>query len=371
MFLSSMYAAFGVVLASTAIFAQMSPQLGGSLKASDQFTSNNRILVSGKVLADDGAALPTEIVIERICGDRVSIEAYADARGEFQFTESVDSTGDLTAESIQSMGSDSRTLPLDWNECELRATAIGYTSSRFSFAGKVAGSAQINIGALFIHRSAPDRTSAGQVVTALDLAVPAKARKEFNKGEDSIRKSDWKSAEHSFQKSIAQDSQFAAAWAELARVQQKLGDSDGAIQSFQKALELDPRMLVAYVGLCDIAIQERQWKNLEDSTDRILAINSDAFPQFWFLNAVAKYNLGLVGPAETSVLRGMRLDTQHRFPKMEHLFGVILGVKRQYAQAADHLKNYLRLDPKAPDASAVAVQLSKFQQLAAATTDGK
>jgi tetratricopeptide (TPR) repeat protein len=223
---------------------------------------------------------------------------------------------------------------------------------------------------LFIHHVAEGSTD-DDTTTVADLGVPEKAKKDFAKGENSVQKSDWKTAEENFHKALDRYPRFSAAWAELARAQQHLGESDAARESFQKALDLNPRMLAAYMGLSDIALQSRRWKDLQDSTDRLLAINSNAFPQFWLLNAVAKYNLGLVDLAETSVLRGLRLDTKHRYPKMEHLFGVILGVKRQYAQAADHLRAYLRLSPKAPDAAAVEVELYKFQQLAQTPIGGK
>ena len=371
MFLSLTRVLVGVVLAATAVFAQMSSQLAANGTMPDPSSTNNRVLVSGRVVAEDGSVLPADLAIERVCGDLVTVEGYPDSRGEFQFQEVANSSRDIASGTAQPTGNDGRMFPVDWNGCDLRARAVGYSSSSFSFAGKVEGFSQVNAGALFIHRLAANNSISGQSISALDLAAPEKAKKDFSKGEDSIRKADWKEAQRCFHKALDRHPRFAAAWAELARAQQQLGDSDSAQQSFHKALELDPRMLVAYAGLSEIAVQNRRWKDLEDSTSHILAINSDAYPQFWFLNAVAKYNLGLVDPAETSVLRGMRLDTQHRFPKMEHLFGMILGVKRQYAEAADHLKNYLRLDPKAPDASAVAAQLDRFQQLAGPTVAGK
>ena len=253
-----------------------------------------------------------------------------------------------------------------WNNCELRASAPGYLSSRYLLAGKVAGSAQINVGNLIIHRLDDRGTDRGKTISAADLAAPDKAKRDFGKGEAYLRKSDWKHAVQSFRKALDRDPSFSRAWAELARSQQE-SDVNGAQESFQKALAINPHLVQAYAGLSDIALRNRQWKDLEASTDRLLATNAEGFPQFWMLNAVAKYNLGEVDRAEASVLRGLRLDTQHRYPNptMEHLFGVILGVKHQYAQAADHLKNYLRLDPRAPDATAVQTQLYRFEQLAA------
>ena len=61
----------------------------------------------------------------------------------------------------------------------------------------------------------------------------------------------------------------------------------------------------------------------------------------------------------------MRLDGQHRFPKMEYLLGLIKAVKHDYRAAAEHIGNYLRLSPNASDAPAIQKQLADFQKLAA------
>jgi tetratricopeptide (TPR) repeat protein len=355
---------FIVAIVATASLAQMPPQLGGKTGAIDPFPSHHNVFITGKVLTDDGTVSPTNVQIEKVCGDEANPQTYADSRGEFQFQLTANPDPDMVADTVQSSGLASDMSVADWNNCELRATAVGFTSGKVSLAGKIAGASVINVGTLFIHHVARSSDDSGSTTTVADLAVPEKAKKDFVKGENSVQKSDWKAAQQNFRKALDRYPRFSAAWAELARTQQQLGDNDAARESFQKALEVNPRLLAAYMGLSGIALQNRRWKDLQDSTDRLLAIDSNAFPQIWLLNAVAKYNLGLVDPAETSILRGLRLDTQHRYPKMEHLFGVILGVKRQYAQAVDHLKAYLRLSPKAPDAAAVQVELYKFQQLA-------
>src|SRR5581483_1632772 len=108
---------------------------------------------------------------------------------------------------------------------------------------------------------------------------PEKARKDFGKGEDCALKGDWTSALRSFRRALDRYPQFAAAWVGLAGAQLQLGDRGSAEQSFQKALALDSRLLAAYAGLSEIAVQDRRWRDLETSTDRLLAINSESFPQ--------------------------------------------------------------------------------------------
>ena|SRR5581483_2699694 len=357
----SLKCSFLVGIFATVSLAQMPPKFVGS----DPFPPHENILISGKVSTDDGTVVPSNVVIERVCGDQVDAQTYTDTEGGFEIQLTRNLSPDMIAGSVQSPAQGTEMPPLDLNNCELRASVVGFSSTKVSLAGKIAGAVSlINVGTLFIHHVG---LAEGDTTTVADLGVPGKAKKDFVKGENSLHKSEWKAAQEDFRKALDRYPHFPAAWAELARSQQHLGDNDAARESFQKAVDLNPRFLPAYMGLCDIALQNRRWKDLQESTERLLAVDSNAFPQFWLLNAVAKYNQGMIDLAETSVLRGLRLDPQHRYPKMEHLFGVILGVKRQYAQAADHLRAYLRLSPRAPDAAAVEVQLNKFQQLAQAS----
>ena len=64
--------------------------------------------------------------------------------------------------------------------------------------------------------------------------------------------------------------------------------------------------------------------------------------------------------AEKSVREGMKLDEEHRTPKMEYLLAVILVGKHELAEAAEHLRAYLQLAPKADDADAARRQLAQI-----------
>jgi tetratricopeptide (TPR) repeat protein len=350
-----------VLLSAVAALGQLSPELTNNPAYTE---AQSTVFITGKVLADDGSLITGDIALQTICGDQVFAEGYADRQGDFQFQMNGATTAQASPSAMQALGSGAQVSPSELSNCELRANIPGFISSKFSFAGKVPLS-QINVGTIYVHRVRQDvMQNTSQTIALSDLAAPPKAKKDFNKGEDFVQKKDWKSAQQAFQKALDRYPRFAIAWSELARTQRELGDLQGAQQSLYRAVEVDPRFLPAYAGLSDIALQSREWKNLQYSTDRLLSINSETFPQFWLLNAVACYNLGFMDQAETAVLHGLRLDQQHRYPKMEHLFGMILGIKHQYAAAATHLQNYLRLEPSAPDASAVQVQLNRFQQLA-------
>src|SRR5215469_4577376 len=83
------------------------------------------------------------------------------------------------------------------------------------------------------------------------------------------------------------------------------------------------------------------------------------------LTSAANFNLGNVAQAETSVTRGLRLDPNHRLPRLEYLYGMILARRGDYKAAVEHMQTYLRLSPNASDAADAQNKLAQLQKLAA------
>ena len=222
----------------------------------------------------------------------------------------------------------------------------------------------IRVGTIILHpisRPVDDRST----VSVTSLAAPAEAKKEFAKGEEQERKGKWSAACEYFKKAIQVYPRFALAWLELGRTQVKQNDLTGAQRSFHEATEQDPHLVDGYVQTATLAAQQKQWKDLRDSTEHLVELSPDATPNFWFLNSAANYNLGNVAEAETSATRGLRLDTNHRVPQLEYLYGMILARRGNYKAAVEHLRTYLRLSPNASDAADVQNKLAQLQKLAA------
>lgn len=68
------------------------------------------------------------------------------------------------------------------------------------------------------------------------------------------------------------------------------------------------------------------------------------------------------------MLQGLKVDEAHRLPRLEYLLAVILAEKRNYTAAAEHMRTYLRLDPKAADVAEVQKRLADLdKELASAS----
>src|SRR5581483_6353270 len=189
----------------------------------------------------------------------------------------------------------------------------------------------------------------GFTVSAADAAVPDKAKKELEKGQKEARKGKIAAALQMFQNLASHYPKFALAWIELGRLQAQQSDPSSARNSFREALSVDQKLVAPYVELSQLALRDGRWQELTETTGRLLEIAPSSYPQFWFFNAVGNYNLHDFERAEKSLLRGLALDQQHHFPKMEYLMGLVLETKHDYNGAAERFANYLKFAPAAED----------------------
>jgi tetratricopeptide (TPR) repeat protein len=153
----------------------------------------------------------------------------------------------------------------------------------------------------------------------------------------------------------------------LGRAQAKQNNFVEAQQSFQQATTQDSRLLAAYSESAKLALQQQQWKELAVSTERLLQLSPNASADAWFLNSAANFNLGDAQRAENSAVRGLNVDGTHQVPQLEYLYAIILANRGAYSSAIQHLQSYLRLSPKATDASTASARLEELQKLVDST----
>ncbi|MCX7605126.1 MAG: hypothetical protein N2036_13695, partial [Bryobacteraceae bacterium] len=81
--------------------------------------------------------------------------------------------------------------------------------------------------------------------------------------------------------------------------------------------------------------------------------------------SAANYNLGRRDVAEKSAREALRLDPDHKNPRLLSLMGYILADKGDYAGALDHMKGYLSFAPNASDAETVKKQIAELERIVA------
>ena len=90
-----------------------------------------------------------------------------------------------------------------------------------------------------------------------------------------------------------------------------------------------------------IYAQKSDWPELNKITSRIIQLNSVQFPQAYYLNAAANFNLKDFANAEKSAREAIRLDPAHRYPRSEYLLALVLAFRNENAESAQYLRSYV------------------------------
>jgi tetratricopeptide (TPR) repeat protein len=335
------------------------------------------------------------VTIERVCNGSSKAQAYTDQKGHFSFQlgqttgilqdASEDSTGMIygrntsygnspipganpnpsasTSAGVQTAGSATWRLA----NCQLRGVLAGFRSDTVDLTGRRPLD-DPDVGTLILHRLG---NVAGSVISVTTLEAPKNAQRAYEKGRHALDKGEAVDAIEHFQKAVDLFPRFAAAWFALGRMQENIHNVPEARKSYQAALTADPKFLNPYMPLASMAADERDWQQVAGITDRLLKLDPVDFVAAWFYNAAANFNLGHMDEAERSARTGQKLDTGHRYPKLEAVLGSVLVRRRDWAGAAEHLRSYLAVAPDDPDNSRLRRELARAEALAGPNQEAK
>ena len=340
----------------TALHGQLPDPLG--MPGSHQITDSTMYAFSGKVQFEGGADAPKDTVVALECGSVERGMTHTDSRGRFML---------VIDETRQQRGFGG----LDWNpaesslgNCNLRVSATGFKSEERNLAGEHP-SGVAPVGTIVMHPLT--RGDESFTVNAASLAAPDKAKKQFQKGQEQAKKGKWAAAGDYFRKAVQVYPRYALAWLELGRAQMQQNNFMEAQDSFQKAAAQDSRLLPAYLELARVQARAKEWKALAATTAKLVELAPESSAMLWFFDSVANYNVHDFTRAESSATRGLRLDSAHKVPQLEYLYGLILATRQNYDGAVQHIQSYIQLAPHAEDAQAAREKLAELQQQATKT----
>jgi tetratricopeptide (TPR) repeat protein len=341
---------------------------------SDQMQRN--VYLEGKVMLEDGSPPPDSVVIERVCNGRGRPEGYTNSKGQFSFqlgqnlaamadasvsNPGIFGNGRTGSQSNNGMPSSSRggiSGDRDLMGCELRASLPGFTSSSVNLSGHRALD-NPDVGTIILHRLAKVD---GFTFSATSAYAPKDAKKAFEKGTDAMKKHKTEEAEKSFTKAVETYPKYAVAWYQLGLIYEGQKKNDEAHKAFESSLQADAKYVNPYAELTRMSAKDQDWKQTVEYSDKLIKLNPYLSPEVYFYNAVANYNLKNLDAAEESGKAALKMDTEHRSPRINQLMGVILAQKGNLPGAADNLKTYLRLAPDSADAPLVQKQLAEIEQ---------
>jgi tetratricopeptide (TPR) repeat protein len=275
---------------------------------------SGRVVVAGVV-----PPKPASVMVD--CGWR-SWAGYSDKRGEF----------------IAPLG-----RPNDGSvKCLIEATISGFTRGVVLLTDVPASDVIVTLYPLAKHDES--------TVSYLDLAAPLRARKQFEKAVRDVQARRWSNAETSLRKAIAAYPAYALAWNELGFVLENSGNLADASNAYSRAVSIDGRLFSAYARWAVIEAGKEQWDQVAATTDTAIKQNPFEWPNLFFYNAVANFNLGRLNEAEQSARRAIAVDTWKHLPRAHYILGRILAAKGDYHGAVEQMRKYLDLLPEAADA---------------------
>jgi len=214
----------------------------------------------------------------------------------------------------------------------------------------------------------PDTTTTGSgqaTISAAQLAVPDKARSEFQKAEDSLRKGKLNDAARCLEKALTLWPRFAEALTLRAVVEHTQNSSDLAEADAQKAIEYDPNYGKAYAVLGSIYTDSKRWDDAFRALDHGIAVAPDYWPNYYEMS-------------KALLLRGDFARTLHEADKASSLVHgeyaplhlvkgyAYIGLKNASA-ARTELEAYIKLETDPTLVSRVKQQLARLSASAADT----
>lgn len=324
------------------------------------------IFLSGSVAVDDGSPLPGPVNIQSICSSQQRTVAHTSSNGDFAF-QWADRNSAIFSDASDNVHSTSFGPPSTANtggrvvdpltDCDLRAEYPGYTSSRISLFNHSSLDSAFDVGIILLHRVTGDE---GTIVSMLSLKAPKDAKKNFDKGMDQIKAKKPTDAIASFQKAVATYPQYADAWLSMGRAEYAMGQKDEARADFQKAMDLDVKLVGPWQELGYMASDQSKWEEAAKYLAQALRLDPMNSPMTWYFSAMANYNLGKYDIAEKNIRSEMKLDHGAN-PRAQFLLGLTLLAKKDVAGGTDALKAYIAASPNGQDVELAKKQLSRLE----------
>jgi Tfp pilus assembly protein PilF len=347
------------------------------IDSTDQFV----LFLRGRVATNDSTPIPNDMVVERVCNNKVRQQAYAASRGDFsmQLGSTTDAFLDATAEPTWQTGVAGKDSTMgiprrELNNCEIRARAPGFRDGVINLDGLDTAESNIDVGVIVVVRSIKTK---GATLSATPYMAPKEARKAYENGLAAEKKSNLPGARKYFEAAVAIYPNYASAWYQLGHILQAQNEKDSARSAFTQATTIDKRFLPPYLSLATMAYEDQDWNTLLALTDHILALDplnqtaatgvivdldtvncADAY----FYNAAANYHLKKFGAAEKSALKAERIALPANFPEVHLLLAAIYVQKNDSSSAISELKNYLELAPHATNAGQVRAKLAELEK---------
>jgi len=196
-------------------------------------------------------------------------------------------------------------------------------------------------------------------VSAADLNIPQKARKEFDKANESIARQDWNRAKEELAKAIEIYPQYADAYNNLGVVYARLDDTTHEREALQKAVSLNDHLASAFVNLGKMDIKAHNFPEAEVQLGKAANLDGND-PQTLMLLA----NVELMNRHFDAAIDHCK--KVHSLPHdqqtlVHYIAARALEHENRFPEAVAEFHTFLQEEPQGPRADAVRKELSPLE----------
>jgi tetratricopeptide (TPR) repeat protein len=186
------------------------------------------------------------------------------------------------------------------------------------------------------------------MVSILRLRIPDAARKEFEKGSKAMEQQRWSESRKHFQTAIDLYSDYDLAYNGFGVASSEMHDLPAARQAFQKAIKLNDKFAGAQRNLARIMLSEHNYEEAASLLNRSLTVEST---NAWALTNAAYAELQLHRFKEAAEHALQVHGLPHQGLANAHVIAAYaLDALGRQKEAVAHWKQYLKEDPKGPNA---------------------
>jgi tetratricopeptide (TPR) repeat protein len=195
-------------------------------------------------------------------------------------------------------------------------------------------------------------------VSAQDLKIPPRAKKEFNKAGDAMQQADWERANGHLEKAVSIYPEYAAAYNNLGAIAMRQNDLPLAQARFEKAIELNDSSGSAYINLGRLYLKKRDFEGAARLMSKSLAVDPNN-PEALTMLADCEVASGHYDEAIANVRR-VHAVAHERFA-VAHLIAAAAYEKQDHAKdASAEYEQFLKEDPNSPRAASARRALERL-----------
>ena len=187
----------------------------------------------------------------------------------------------------------------------------------------------------------PLNLTSAPTISADQLKIPAKARKEYQEACTALRNKKTAEAEKHLRKAVREDPKYSAAWVTLGQVFAAEQRTDEARNACSQGSTANSTYVPAYLCLADIALRAHEWEEALKLSRHALDLDPSNDAVAYEYNAAANLNSHNLAEAEKSGLRAAEIDKNHREPRVHFVLAQIYEAKGDPANEAAQLLQYL------------------------------